>query len=259
MRPRHLALLLVVTLAPLVGCTKDRATGPGSTVAGLVSSFDLLPAAQAAGGGSVKGTVKLTGKAPEMTEVNMKSDPFCAKQPGAKNEEIVAGAGGVLKNAVVRITKGMTGAFPPPATPAVMDQNGCMYRPRVQVAQAGQDVTIKNSDQTLHNVHTYKGPATLFNMAQAQGFPAMKKKFPTAGDVIKFKCDVHPWMTGYVVVTDNPFWAITGEDGSFTLKNVPPGSYTVTAWHERLGTTDMQVTVAADKTAEAKFELAAPK
>jgi uncharacterized protein (DUF2141 family) len=96
-------------------------------------------------------------------------------------------------------------------------------------------------------------------MAQAQGFPAMKKKFPTAGDIIKFKCDVHPWMTGYVVVTDNQFCAITGDDGSFTLKDVPPGSYTVTAWHERLGTKDMQVTVAADKAADAKFELAAPK
>jgi plastocyanin len=158
---------------------------------------------------------------------------------------------------VVRIAKGLTGTFPVPADEVVMDQNGCLYRPRVAVAQAGQVVTIKNSDQTLHNVHTYKGPSTLFNQAQVFGMPAIKKKAPSVGDVVKFKCDVHPWMTGYLVVTDNPFYAVTGADGSFSIPNVPPGTYTVEAWQEKLGTKTATVKVTEGKPAELKLELSA--
>jgi plastocyanin len=209
----------------------------------------------AAAGGTIKGTVKLDGKAPAPAPLNMKADPFCAKQPGAKDEELVVGAGGGLKNVVVRIAKGVASPPPPPAAPAVIDQNGCQYRPRVVVAQAGQQVEIRNSDQTLHNVHTYKGTATLFNLAHIQGTAPIKKKFPTVGDVVKFKCDVHPWMTGWVLVTDNPFFAVTAEDGGFTLENVPDGKYTIEIWHEKLGSQTKEVTVAnAPVTLDVKFK-----
>jgi plastocyanin len=213
--------------------------------------------ATAAGSGSVKGSVKLTGKAPERKELNMKTDPFCAKQPSTKDEDVMVGPAGQLQNVVVRIAKGVSDPPPPPATSAVLDQVGCMYRPRVVVAQAGQQVEIKNSDATLHNVHTYKGPATLFNRAQPQGMPPIKQKFPTVGDVVKFKCDVHPWMTGYVLVTDSPYFAITAEDGKFEIKDVPAGKYTVEAWHERFGTQTKEVTVVAGKPVELKLEFAA--
>jgi plastocyanin len=122
------------------------------------------PSAFAAG--SIKGSVKLNGKAPERKELSMKGDPFCAKQAATKDEEVVVGPANQLKNAVVRIAKGAPAGAAAPTTPAVLDQQGCMYKPRVVVVQAGQQVEIKNSDQTLHNVHTYKGPATLFNLAQ---------------------------------------------------------------------------------------------
>jgi plastocyanin len=198
----------------------------------------------AAAGGSVKGTVKLDGKAPAAAALNMKADPFCAKQPGAKDEEVAVGAGGGLKNVVVRIAKGVTNPPAAPTAPAVIDQNGCQYRPRVVVAQAGQAVEIRNSDQTLHNVHTYKGTATLFNLAHIQGTAPIKRKFATTvGDVVKFKCDVHPWMTGWVLVTDNPYFAVTGDDGSFTLADVPAGKYTVEVWHEKFGSQTKEVTV----------------
>jgi plastocyanin len=213
--------------------------------------------AQAAGGGAIKGTVVLKGKAPERKEVNMKSDPYCAKQPAIQEEDVVVGKGGALKNVVVRIAKGLSGTFPAPATEVVMDQHACSYQPHVAVAQAGQVVAVKNSDQTLHNVHTYKGPSTLFNQAQVFGTPPIKKKAPSVGDVVKFKCDVHPWMTGYLVVTDNPYYAITGEDGSFNIADVPPGEYTVEAWHEKLGTKTSTLKVAAGKPAELKIELTA--
>jgi plastocyanin len=213
--------------------------------------------AQAGGGGTIKGTVVLKGKAPERKEVNMKSDPYCAKQAATTDEEIVAGKKGELKNVVVRIAKGLPAASPAPATEVVMDQHGCAYVPHVAVAQAGQVVVIKNSDQTLHNVHTFKGPTTLFNQAQVFGTPPIKKKAPSVGDVVKFKCDVHPWMTGYLVVTDNPYFAVTGEDGSFTIADVPPGEYTVEAWHEKLGNKTATLKVVAGKPSELKFELAA--
>ena len=227
------------------------------TLAAVLFALSASAGVAHAAGSTLKGTVVLKGKAPARKELNMKSDPFCAKQPAQQDEEVVAGKGGALKNVVVRIAKGLTGTFPTPPEEVVMDQAGCAYKPHVTVAQAGQTVTIKNSDQTLHNVHTYKGPSTLFNQAQLFGTPPIKKKAPSAGDVIKFKCDVHPWMTGYLVVTDSPFFAVTGADGAFSIPNLPPGEYTVEAWHEKLGTKQAKVTVAAGKPAELKIELAA--
>ena len=211
------------------------------------ATFALLATAgvaAAAGGGVIKGSVKLDGTPPKAEPVNMKADPYCAKQQAGLSEEVVVGSGGGLKNVVVRIAKGIATPPPPPSTAAVVDQNGCMYRPRVVVAQAGQTVEIRNSDQTLHNVHTYKGTSTLFNLAHIQGEPAKKKKFPTVGDIIKFKCDVHPWMTGWVLVSDNPHHAISGDNGNFEIKGVPAGKYTVEVWHEKYGTQTKEVTVA---------------
>jgi plastocyanin len=220
-------------------------------------AFTVTTVGAAHAAGALKGTVTLKGKAPESKELNMKSDPFCAKQGARKEEEVMVGSGGALKNVVVRIAKGVTNAPPAPAKEAVLDQVGCMYTPRVVAVQGGQPVHIKNSDQTLHNVHTYKGPATLFNQAQPQGMPPLKKKFPTPGDVIKFKCDVHPWMTAYVLVTDNPYFQVTGENGQFDIANIPPGKYTVEAWHEKLGTQTKDITVADGKPVELKIEFAA--
>ncbi len=230
----------------------------------LFAAFACLGAdARDATAGTIKGTVKLAGKAPERKDLNMKADPFCAKQPTAagKEEEVVVGPAGQLKNVAVRVAKGAP-ASAPPATEPVLDQRGCVYQPRVLVVQAGQTVAIKTSDQTLHNVHTYKGATTLFNSAHIMGMADLKKDFVkgykiTAGDVVRFKCDVHPWMTAYLLVTDNPLFSVTAEDGSFTIANVPPGTYTLEAWHEKYGTKTAQVTVAADKAAEAKFEFSA--
>ena len=208
----------------------------------------------ALGQGTVKGTVRFTGKAAESKGITT-PDPFCAKQ-GLKEEELMVGAGGGLKNVLVRVVKGASGNYPAPAADAVVDQSGCMYRPRVQAIVLGQGVQIKNSDQTLHNVHTYKGASTIFNQAQIPGMGPMAKKFTDGGQIIKFKCDVHPWMTGYVAVATNPFFAVSGADGAFTIEKLPPGTYTLEAWHERLGTKTADVTVADDKPATAAFEFA---
>jgi plastocyanin len=227
------------------------------SLSSLLAVTMLAGAGPALAAGTIKGSVKLDGKAPEPAKLNMKADPFCAQQAGGVDEEIAVNKDNGLKNVVVRITKGVASPPPVPTTPAVVDQNGCIYKPRVVVARAGQTVEIRNSDQTLHNVHTYKGTATLFNLAHIQGTGPQKKKFPTAGDVVKFKCDVHPWMTGWVVVTDNPYFAVSGDDGSFTIKDVPAGKYTVEVWHEKLGTQTKDVTVTDGGTVDLKLSMKA--
>jgi len=221
---------------------------PGATPAtGLVAA-----AAPPAGHAVIEGTVKLTGAPPEMAMTRRDADPFCAKTP-TKEEEVVVGPAGGLSNVVVRITDGATGHYDPPAAPAMLDQSACMYRPRVQAIVAGQTLSIRNGDQTLHNVHGYKGPSTLFNQAEIPGLPPIARKIGDAGDILKFKCDVHPWMTGYVVVNANPFFAVTGPDGHFKITGVPAGKYTLTAWQERYGAKTAEVTVAGDKPTEVSF------
>lgn len=264
-RPRHLASSALV-LAPIAlsllslsfgACTKKEEPAP-------LPPPPATPGAPAGaanlgvnpGVNPIKGTVKLSGAAPEMKMLKREADPFCGRVP-LKDEEVVVGAGGGLKNVLVRLTKGVTGSYPPPATPALVDQSDCMYRPRVQGIIAGQPVTIKNSDQTLHNVHTYKGASTIFNQAEIPGMAPMVKQLDAAGQIVKFKCDVHPWMTGYVAVSPHPFFAVTGDDGAFTIANVPAGTYTIEAWHERFGTTTAAVTVSADKPGSVDLTLAA--
>jgi plastocyanin len=245
------ALRVGLAIVAFTACQKQSST---SAPAPAEPAAAAAPAsAGAKGSGTITGTVKLTGTPPEMAMTKRQADPYCAKTP-TKEEEVVVGAGGALKNVIVRVTKGVSGHYDPPASPATVDQSACMYRPRVQGIVVGQPVQIRNSDQTLHNIHGYKGASTLFNQAEIPGQPPMVKQFNDADQIVKLKCDVHPWMTGYVLVSSHPFFAVTGDDGSFKITGLPPGSYTVEAWHERFGAKTAEVTVAADKPAEAAFQ-----
>ncbi|HET6147310.1 MAG TPA: carboxypeptidase regulatory-like domain-containing protein [Polyangia bacterium] len=246
----HALGVALVALLSHAACTKKEEPVPVPPPPGAPAPGTSGTAAAAgdvkAGVNSIKGTVKLNGTAPEMKVLKREADPFCGRV-AMKDEEVIVGPGGGLKNVLVRLTKGVTGSYPPPSTPALIDQTDCMYRPRVQGIIAGQAITIKNSDQTLHNVHTYKGASTIFNQAEIPGMAPMVKQLDAAGQIVKFKCDVHPWMTGYVAVSPHPFFAVTGGDGGFTIASVPAGTYTVEVWHERFGTTTAEVTVSADK------------
>ena len=232
-------------------CTKKEESAPAAAAPAAPGPATPPPAANA-----IKGTVKLTGAVPEMKMLKREADPYCGKVQ-MKDEEVIVSPGGGLKNVFVRLTKGVTGSYPVPSTPAGIDQTDCMFRPRVQGIMAGQPLTVRNSDQTLHNVHTYKGASTIFNQAEIPGLPPMVKKFDGPSSIVKFKCDVHPWMTGFVGVTDHPFFAVTGDDGSFTIANVPAGTYTIEAWHERFGSATSDVTVSKDKPAAVDLTLVA--
>jgi plastocyanin len=250
-----LVLFAVAAAGGALGCKKTE-SAPAAPAAAPSSAPAAAAGPGTFGKGSIAGSVKFTGKPPEMRPVNT-PDPFCARQP-IKEEDVVVGAGGGLKNVVVRVVKGTTGTYDAPSSPATIDQSGCMYRPRAQVVMAGQTIQIRNSDQTLHNVHTYRGASTMFNQAQIPGMAPLTKTLSDGGQIIKFKCDVHPWMTGYVAVATNPFFAVTGDDGSFTIDKLPAGTYTVEAWHERLGTRTADVTVAEGQPAKLQLEFAAP-
>lgn len=252
----------------LVSCSKKKsdpaasagaaptAQAPEGAPAGAASS--AAPSAQpgAFGSGVIRGTVALTGKAPEAKAITT-PDPFCGRH-GIKEQEILVDGKGGLKNVLVRLTTGVSGTYPPPSAEAVLDQAGCLYSPRVQAVIAGQTLQIKNSDQTLHNVHTYKGASTVFNQAQLPGMGPITKKLSDAGAIMRFRCDVHPWMTGYVAVLSHPFFAVSNADGSFTIEKVPAGSYTLEAWHERLGTRTAEVKVTDGAPAEVKLAFTVP-
>lgn len=231
--------------------TEEPAAPTAAPAEGGTAEAPAAPAA--AGKGTIKGKVAFTGTAPDMPDLKREADPFCAKTP-MKDQEVVV-SNGALQNVAVTITKGASaGAAPASSVQTKVDQVNCMYAPRTQTAVFGQKVEIHNSDPVLHNVHTYADSKTIFNRAQPKGSPSIDKEFSKEdGSVIKFKCDVHPWMTGWLVLSDNGFNAVTGESGEFELKDVPAGTYTLQAWHEKYGPKTVEVTVEADKTAEANF------
>src|SRR6266545_4804206 len=198
--------------------------------------------------GTIKGTVKLVGTPPEMPPLQRGSDGFCATKE-MRAEVVVVGAGGGLQNTVVRIEPGAVPGWVP-SEPVVIDQVDCMYRPRVQAGVRGQTLEVRNSDGTAHNVNARRlawgerrEAESIFNRGQPAG--AAPLTGPIRGDdILKVTCDSHGWMQGYVVVSDNPYAAATGPDGSFAIEQAPAGSYTLQSWHEYYGIKTLKITVA---------------
>jgi hypothetical protein len=144
-----------------------------------------------------------------------------------------------------------------PASPAVLDQKGCLYQPRVLGVRVNQPLVISNDDATFHNVHALPKTNLEFNQGLANRNDKMTKTFTAPEVMVRFKCDVHGWMAAYVGVVAHPFFAVTGADGSFNLTGVPPGTYTVEAWHERFGTKTTEVTVGDHQSQTVSFSFAA--
>jgi plastocyanin len=226
----------------------------------LISGAMILPAPALAQTGKITGKATFEGTPPAPTKLKMDADPVCAqKNPNATSEEVVVGPGGGLENVFVRVTGGLPAGqtYPAPKEPVVIDQNGCHYKPHVIGVQVGQPVKILNSDGTLHNVHGMPKKNPQFNFAMPKFVKQKETNFAQPEAMIAVKCDVHPWMSGYIGVVENPFFAVTGPDGSFTIANLPPGEYTVEAWQEKLGTQTGKVKVDANGTATTDFKFKA--
>jgi plastocyanin len=207
--------------------------------------------AAADNGGTISGTVKYDGTAPAPKKVEVTKDKeVCGLKPHFDEDLIVSSSGGIA-NAVV-VLKDAKGT----ATPGQVkfDQKGCDYSPHVLAFPAGSTVDIMNDDGILHNIHTYSKVNPPFNMAQ----PKFKKEIQQKIDkpeIIKVSCDAHGWMHGWWYVTDTPYFAVTDDNGNFTIKDVPPGNYTIEVWQEKLGTQDQKVDVKAGAAATSNFSL----
>jgi plastocyanin len=211
--------------------------------------------AAAATAGAVTGKIKFEGNAPAPRPVRMGSDPLCAKVGAGVNSEILlVGPGNGLQNVFVYVKDGLgTRKFPAPKTPVVLDQKGCRYLPHVFGVQVGQPIQIINSDPTLHNVHAMGKTNSEFNFGQPKDTKPVTKTLDKAEIGVPFRCDVHGWMNAWAGVVSHPFFAVTKADGSFEIKGLPAGSYTIEAWHERLGTQTQKVTVDAKGTGTVSF------
>ena len=205
------------------------------------------------GTATIKGTVSFTGKAPEMKVPKKRKDAEVCKAKEVKYNAVIATAG-KLSDVFVRLSNdSVKGDYKAPAKHAQIEQLDCMYTPRIQGVVAGQTIDIKNGDATLHNVHTYKGAESWFNKPQIKGSDAISQEMPDEPKIIKFQCDVHPWMHGFVVVTSHPFFAVTGADGTYSIDKVPAGDYTIEAWHSHYGLKTAKVHVDDGKPAMADF------
>ncbi len=212
------------------------------------AAMTVVPAAMAE---TIEGSIEFTGKAPTAGKLHREADPYCAKKP--MTDPAVTVKGGKLENVWVHVTKGAKETAKPPAEAVEVDQKDCMYEPRFSTVVVGQKITAKNGDPILHNVHTYLGASTLFNKGMPNDKVPPIEYVTKEEGVIKWKCDVHPWMRGFTGVSKSGLQAIA-KDGTYKIDNVPPGKYTIESWHEKYGTKTQEVTVEAGKPAKVNFK-----
>src|SRR6267154_3488566 len=208
--------------------------------------------AQAAGiGGKV--TVQGTALTPNKT-INMSSEPGCAKMytTPPTREDVVVGSGGALENVVVYISAGAPDEASAPSTPVTVMQKGCRFEPHVVVVQTNQQIEMVNDDTTAHNIHPLATNNREWNKAEPPGTAPLTESFARP-EFISVKCNIHPWMHAYFAVLTTSHYAVTGENGAFSLGNLPPGKYTITAWHETFGTQTQEVMITGNETAPLNF------
>jgi hypothetical protein len=237
-------MLTLATILIVVGCGRKRPAdkedkaADGSAKPQYASKGDE---------GTITGKVSFDGAAPAGKKIDMSQDANCAGAPGEKTTDDVLVAEGKLGNVFVYIKGGPVDkfSFPTPGDPVVLDQQGCRYHPRVFGMQTNQILKVTNSDSTTHNIHPSPKVNQEWNQMQAQGAPAIEKKFGRPETLIPVKCNQHPWMKANVGVLGHPCFAVSAKDGTYTIKNVPPGAYTLVFWHEVFGEQTQQVTIAA--------------
>lgn len=248
MRSYLLPLILVAAAVP--GCGAGDASGPGGQAG--TKRVDASTA------GSLAGRVTFQGRPPAPAVHRIDADPGCAKSGTTlPDESILVGPDGGLRNAFVYVKRGLEGyTFDAPRAPVVLDQKGCRYEPRVVGARVGQPIEILNSDATYHNVHAMPAKNGEFNLGMPQQGMKITETFTAPEIGVPLKCDVHGWMAAFAGIVDHPYFAVTDASGRFALPNLPPGTYTLEVWHEKLGTRSAQVTIAPKQTSETAIAFA---
>jgi len=214
-----------------------------------------------ADGGTITGKIKFTGTAAKNPTIDMSEEAACkAKYPSPPTEEVVvAGAANALANVFVYVSAGLpaNAKYQAPSTAVVLDQNGCRYHPHVLGIMVGQNLEIKNSDPLLHNIKAVAKKNRGFNVSQPNAGMTRDVTFSAPEVMVNLECNVHGWMHAYLGVRPDPFFAVSGQDGSFKIEGLPPGTYTIEAWHEKFGTQTATVTIAATETKTANITFAA--
>ena len=219
----------------------------------LVATSRVVVAGPKPAGGTISGKVTYEGTPAKMKPIDMSKEPSCAKMyttpPLA--EAVVTGAGNSLENVVVYVSAGAPDDAAP-STAALFTQKGCRYIPHVLAFQVNQEIKITNEDQTSHNIHTLPKLNREWNKSQPPGAPPIIEKYDK-NEIFPVKCNVHPWMHGNFAVLKNSHFAVTGDGGAFSLANLPPGKYTITAWHESYGEQTQDVTINGSETKTVNF------
>ena len=234
-----------IAVLVLTGLMTAACGGGGDSTSTSSTPERPVATAKADGPGSITGRVTFDGKPPVRTPIKMAADPNCKPGPESLSEVAVVSADGGLKNVFLHVKDGLGNAvYETPAAPVRLNQMGCRYEPHVFGVFVGQPVEIKNSDPTLHNVHAMPKNNQEFNFGQQDhNAPIITRSFSRPEIGVRFKCDVHGWMQAFANVVTHPFFAVTKDDGTFEIKGLPAGTYTIEAWHERLGTQTQQVTI----------------
>jgi plastocyanin len=249
-KPLHLVLALVLAFV-VVGCGKsEQPAAPAAESAAGGKTVDPATA------GNLTGLVKFEGTPPRAQRIRMDADPACSRlhTSPVMTEDVVIGANNALANAVVYVKAGLEDySFPAPTEAVVLDQHGCMYRPRVLSVMVNQPIEILNSDDTTHNIHPTPRFNREWNKSQAPRGEKLVERFAREEVAIPVKCNVHPWMKSHIAVLRHPYHDVSGADGTFSLEGLPPGTYTIEAWHETLGTATQEVTIGARESKTVEF------
>jgi plastocyanin len=253
MRLVHI-LNLCCAAALLVGCSaKEKTVQPSPAKAEPAPVYFKIDPQTA---GTVTGQILFKGRRPAPKAIDMSEEPACVEAHHGKayDESLVVGRKGGLANAFIYIKSGLEGkAFEVPADPVTIDQKGCWFHPRVLGIQTGQVLKVVNSDPVTHNIHPMAQINREWNHSQGAGDPPLARKFFKPEIMIRVKCNIHSWMHAFIGVVDNPYFAVSNDDGTFTIKNLPPGTYTLGVWTETLGMQERQLTVAPHGDTEANF------
>jgi plastocyanin len=249
-------LVAALSLAGCGGGEKTAETPKATESASAPAGGSATP--DEANGGTVTGKVSFDGTAPTPKKIDMSANPVCmrAHPSSAPSDEVVINPNKTVKNVFVWVKSGLPDRnWQVPTTAIVLDQEGCMYKPHVVGVMTGQQIDIKNADPTNHNIHPLPTVNQEWNESQPPGSADKMQSFPRQEVLIPVKCNIHPWMRAYIGVVSHPFFMVTGDDGTFTLKGLPPGTYTVEMIHEKYGKQEQQVTVGAKESKTADFTI----
>ena len=255
MRGRMISALLMTGIGLVAACSKGGESGGGGAGGGSTAAVTAFPV-DTNNAATITGRVAFTGAKPTMARIDMSEEATCAaKHPsGAFVEQVVVNDNGTLRNVFVYVKSGVPAnlQFPVPATAVEIDQTGCTYAPHVFGIQVGQTLNIKNADGLLHNIKAQPQTNRPFNISQPTNMTT-PRSFTAAEVMVPLQCNVHSWMNAFVGVRPDPYFAVTGADGSFSIRRLPPGTYVVEAWQEKYGTQTQTVTVGAKESKAVTF------